>query len=117
MTGVFVDEQIRTDIGERDVVLRVVRPLPHIDRRRRIQDELTGQERTDPPGDGLDVVHRRDHLRIAAHDHLAGESAAIISPVVRSQRENPATQLAVTQIGPNARPTRGFALGDLAGLR
>src|SRR6516164_6084696 len=61
------DQQIAAYVGQRDVVLRVIRPLPDIERPGSVQHLLTAQERPDAGGYRLRVVDRGDHRRVVVH--------------------------------------------------
>jgi hypothetical protein len=68
LPGVAVrDEQITAHVRDRDVVLRVVRPLPHIQRPGGVEHPLAGQERPDAARHRLDMVDGGDRRRIVAH--------------------------------------------------
>jgi hypothetical protein len=74
----LVEQHRVVDVVDRDVVLRVVRPLPHIQRRRRVHDYVPIQDGPDPPRDRRGVVHRRQRERMAAGHEVApadGEEA------------------------------------------
>jgi hypothetical protein len=60
-------QQIVTDIGQRDVVLRVVRPLPDIQGPGRVEHLLACEIGPDAARHRLDVVHRSDHGWIVVH--------------------------------------------------
>ena len=64
---VFVDEEARVDVLGRDVVLRVVRPLPHVDRANRVENHLAAQNGADTPRHGLEVVDGDDRPRVVVH--------------------------------------------------
>src|ERR1700722_2769120 len=59
--GALRDEHIRPYVGDGDVVLRVVRPLPDVAGPGRVQDGLTSQVAADPTRHRLDVIDRGDH--------------------------------------------------------
>jgi len=61
------DKKVTAHVREGVVVLRVIRPFPHIQRPRCVQDLLTRQERADATRYGFDVVNRGDHHRIVVH--------------------------------------------------
>jgi hypothetical protein len=63
----LVDEDRRVDVGDRDVELRIIRPLPHVDRGGGVHHDPTGEYGADPSRNRLDVVHRNDRLRIVRH--------------------------------------------------
>jgi hypothetical protein len=64
----LIHQQALIDVGNRNVVLGVVRPLPHIQRPRAVEDDLAAQRRPHPPRRRLDVTAVRDHLRIVTTD-------------------------------------------------
>src|SRR5918992_571937 len=64
---ILVDEQLGVDVVERDVVVRVLRPLPDIERPRRVKDGDPFQDAAYPARHRLDVVDRNDALRVVAH--------------------------------------------------
>ena len=64
---VFVNEEIAVHVVEWDVVLGVLRPLPHIERSRCVEDNSSVQQRANAPRGRLDEVSRGDALGIVAH--------------------------------------------------
>ena len=63
---VLIHEETLVDVLNRYVVLRVVRPFPHVPRPRAVEDHLAVQHRPHPPRRGFDVTGLRDHLRVIA---------------------------------------------------
>jgi hypothetical protein len=63
---VLTREETLLDVTNRDVVMRVVRPLPHVPRPRGVEDQLATQPRPNTPWRGFGVIGFRDHLRIIA---------------------------------------------------
>ncbi len=72
----LVDQHRRVDVGERDVVLRVVGPLPHVEGARRVEHELPGEEGPDPPRHRLDVVDSDDHPGVVVHHSASNRDAS-----------------------------------------
>src|SRR5438105_11045557 len=66
----LIDEQAARNVGGRYVVLGVVRPLPDVQRPRRVDDDVAGEDRPDPSGYRLDMVDRHDHPGVVAHAAL-----------------------------------------------
>jgi hypothetical protein len=64
LLAVLIDEETLVDVLNRDVVLGVVRPFPHVPRPRSVEDQLTAQRRPYSPLHGFCVIVLRDHLRI-----------------------------------------------------
>jgi hypothetical protein len=63
---VLIHEETLVDVLNRDVVLRVMRPLPHVARPCAVEDQLAAQRRPHSPRRGLDVIGLRDHPRVVA---------------------------------------------------
>src|SRR5579875_4087734 len=61
------DEHAGAHVGGRNVVLRVVGPLPHIQRPRGVEYHLPGKECPDTARNRLDMVDLGDHRGIAVH--------------------------------------------------
>src|SRR5579875_2305022 len=61
------DEHAGAHVGGRNVVLRVVGPLPHIQRPRGVEYHLPGKERPDTARNRLDMVDLGDHRGITVH--------------------------------------------------
>src|SRR5450755_3408661 len=71
-------------VADRDVVLGIVRPLPHVQRLRGVKDDLAAEYGADPAGNRLDVTGRHDLLRVVAHGiscFSAGASAIGREPI------------------------------------
>src|SRR5450755_4542679 len=66
----LVDQHGGFHVGDRDVVLRVVRPLPHVQRSGGVQYYRAAEHRADPARYRLDVIDRRDHLWVVSHGNL-----------------------------------------------
>src|SRR5215472_14787368 len=64
------DQKVTAHIREGDVVLGVVRPLPHIQRPGGVEYLLPGQVRADAPRHWLDVASCGDHGRVVVHGGL-----------------------------------------------
>jgi hypothetical protein len=61
------DQQIAAHICQRYVVLRVERPLPHVQGMGSIKHLLAAREPPDTTRYRLDMVDHRDHRRIVVH--------------------------------------------------
>lgn len=59
-----IDQELLRDIVQRDVILRVIRRLPDVQRRRRVEDDLTGERPADPAWGGLDPADGSGHHRV-----------------------------------------------------
>jgi hypothetical protein len=73
---IFIDQDGGIDIGKWNVVLRILRPFPDVASRYRIEDCLASEVAPDAPRHRLDVVERRDHLRVIAHGRLIGHASS-----------------------------------------
>src|SRR5579871_4520870 len=60
-------EELRADVRDGDVVLRVVRPFPHVHGAGRVEHGLSGEDGADAPRDGLDMVDLGDHGGVVVH--------------------------------------------------
>src|SRR6476620_1826495 len=69
---VFVAQEFGTDIGQRNVVLRVVRDFPHVSGGGGVKDQRVAEITADPPGRGFDPAPRGGHLRIVSHRRPTG---------------------------------------------
>ena len=63
---VFVAQELRPHIGERDVVLRVVRHFPDVAGPGGVENQLMSEIAADPPRRRLDPSARSGHLRVIA---------------------------------------------------
>ena len=68
----LVDEETGFDVGHRDVVLRVVGHLPHIEGLSGVDDDAVPEDGPNPSGYRLHMVHRDDVLRVVVHHGLLG---------------------------------------------
>jgi hypothetical protein len=71
---VLIAQELGSDVCMRDVVLRVVRQLPHVPSRRRVEDQLLTEEAADPPRRRFDTSANRGHLGIVG-GRLLGRGA------------------------------------------
>ncbi len=67
---ILISQELGLDVRERDVVLRVVRHLPHVPSRRRVEDQLVPEEAADPPRRRFDSSAHRSHLGIVRRTPL-----------------------------------------------
>ena len=63
----LVDQRCGINVGERNVVLRIVRPLPDVDGAGGVQDGVGADGGADPSGYRFHVVDRGDHRRVVGH--------------------------------------------------
>ncbi len=63
---VLIHEETLIDVLDRDVVLGVERPFPHVPRPRAVEDQLAAKRRPHPPWRGFGMAGLHDHLRIVA---------------------------------------------------
>src|SRR5689334_21882130 len=61
---VFVVQELGTNVGERDVVLQVVRDFPDVPGGGGVKDQRVAEITADPARGGLDPAARGGHLRI-----------------------------------------------------
>jgi hypothetical protein len=94
----LINQKISVDPVDRDVILRIIRPFPHVQRPGGIEHGLAIQDGADPTGYGFDVVDWGDHLRVVTHaaplwprgstpsDQVADLSTAARSPSKSSEQ-------------------------------
>ena len=75
LDALLVNQHVGIDIREGNVVLGVVRRFPQVQRPSRVQHGPGSQGCADPPRNRLDVIDRRDHLRIVRHRGLLQNGA------------------------------------------
>ena len=61
---VLIHQETLVDVFNWDVVLRVVRPFPHVPGLRAVENQLAAQPPPHSPRRGFGVIGLRDHLRI-----------------------------------------------------
>ena len=85
----LVDQHGLINIGERDVVLGILFPLPDVKRRHRVKNRPSSDGSAYPAWHGLDVVDWRDRLRVVAGCWLIGHVSSVRRFPNLSRRETP----------------------------
>src|SRR5690242_9076801 len=63
----LIYQQFTAHVANGDVVLRIVRPFPYVERVGGVEYCLSTQRGADPAGNRLDVVDGDDHRGVVAH--------------------------------------------------
>ena len=75
-----VGEHTVRHVGERNVVLRVRRELPQVDRVRRVEYDATVEHRADPPGDRGGVAGWYQDVGVVAHESIVRHTRPLRQP-------------------------------------